>query len=102
MSQNDGKSFYGYIDKNLIFCGLKKIMMPSESSWNFFIKGLRLVKPSIPESFSLAADGHRKRGRFLVELPSSDIKVSFRKGSANPKDERYMLLCVVYMHIDNN
>ena len=62
--------FYSYIGQNLIFCGLKKIMMPSESSWNFFIKGLRLVKPSIPESFSSAADGQRKRGRFLVELPN--------------------------------
>jgi len=44
------------IGQKVIFCGSKKTMMPSESSWDFFIKGLRVVRPSIPESFSFAAD----------------------------------------------
>jgi hypothetical protein len=48
--------FYGYIGQNLIFCRLKKHMMPSESSWIFFIKGVRVVKASIAESFSMAGD----------------------------------------------
>jgi hypothetical protein len=47
----------------------KKNMMPIESSWEFFTKGLRVVRPPIPESFSLAEEGHCKRGRFPVELP---------------------------------
>ncbi len=34
----------------------KKTMMPSESSWDFFIKGLRVVRASIAKSFSLTVD----------------------------------------------
>ncbi len=59
------------VDQKMIFCGSKKTMMPSETQRDFFIKGLRVVRPSMTESFSLAGEGHRTRGRFPVELPSS-------------------------------
>jgi hypothetical protein len=72
VSQNDEKSFLWLYRPKFDILWFEKIMIPKESSWNFFIKGLRLVKPAIPESFSPAADGHRKRGRFLVELPIYD------------------------------
>jgi len=58
-----------YIDQKVIFCCLKKTMMPIESSWNFFAISLRIVRPHIAESFSLDGEGHRNGGRFLVELP---------------------------------
>ncbi len=54
----------------MVFCGPKTTMMPSESSWDFFIKGIRLVRTSIAKSFSLAGEGHCNCGRFPVELPS--------------------------------
>jgi hypothetical protein len=57
------------MDQKMIFCCSKKTMMPSESREDFFIIDLRLVRPSIAESFSLAAEGHCIGGRFLVELP---------------------------------
>jgi hypothetical protein len=57
------------MDQKMIFCGSKKTMMPSESRENFFIISLRLVRPSIAESFSFAAEGHCIGGRFPVELP---------------------------------
>jgi hypothetical protein len=34
----------------------KKTMMPNESSWDFFIKGLMVMRASIAKSFSLAGD----------------------------------------------
>ena len=55
----------------MIFCGLKKTMMPSESQWDFFAISLRVVRPHIAESFSLAGEDHRNRGRYSVELHSS-------------------------------
>ena len=61
------------VGQKVIFCGSKKTMMPSESPQDFFIKGLRVVRPSIAESFSFAGEGHRKRGRFPVELPKSTL-----------------------------
>jgi len=54
--------------QKVIFCSSEKTMMPSESSWGFSIIGLRVVRPLIAESFSLAGEGHRKRGRFPREL----------------------------------
>jgi hypothetical protein len=44
-------------------------MMPTESEEEFFIICIRVLKASATESFSVAGEGHRKRGRFLVELP---------------------------------
>ena len=44
------------IGQNVAFWDSKKTMMPRESSWDFFIKGLRVVRLSIGESFSLAGD----------------------------------------------
>jgi hypothetical protein len=67
-SQNDEKSFLWLHRPNLIFWVLKKIMMPSESSWIFFIKSVRVMRASVAESFSLASEDHCKRGRFLMEL----------------------------------
>jgi hypothetical protein len=68
MKKNDEN---GYRGQKMLFCGLKKTMMPSESSWDFFTISLRVVRPPIAESFSLTGEGHRKRGRFLVELPAN-------------------------------
>ena len=59
-----------FIGQKVVFCGTQKFMMLSDISSDFFIKGLRLVRPSIAESFSSAAEGHRNGGRFPVELPS--------------------------------
>jgi len=42
--------------EKMVYCGPKKTMMPIESSYNFFIKGLRVVRASIDKSFSLAGD----------------------------------------------
>ena len=42
------------IGQKVVFCGSEKTMMPTESSWDFFIKGVRVVRPSIAESFSFA------------------------------------------------
>jgi hypothetical protein len=44
-------------------------MMPTESDRNFFTRDIRVLRSSIAGSFSLAGEGHRKRGRFPVELP---------------------------------
>jgi hypothetical protein len=63
------------IDQKVVFCGTKKTMISIESSWDFFTKGLRIVRPSIAECFSHAADGHRKRGRFPMELPRDDFRL---------------------------
>ena len=40
------------IGQKVVFCGSEKTMMPTESSWDLFTKGLRVVRPSIAESFS--------------------------------------------------
>ena len=57
------------IGQKVIYYGLKKTMMSSESAYDFFTKGLRVLRSPIAESFSLAARGHCNGGRFLVELP---------------------------------
>jgi hypothetical protein len=64
--KNDEDDFIG---RKVVYCRLKKTMMPTESSWNFFTISLRIVTPHIAERFSLAGEGHRNGGRFLVELP---------------------------------
>jgi hypothetical protein len=48
-------------------------MMPSESAKDFFIIGLRIVRPSIAETFSFAGEDDRKRGRFPMELPNTQL-----------------------------
>jgi hypothetical protein len=55
--------------QKMTFCCLKKTMMRREIQLVFFTNSVRVVRSLIPESFSLAADSYRKRGRFLVELP---------------------------------
>jgi hypothetical protein len=72
MMKNDEGDHYG---QKMIFCGSKKTMMPSESRENFFIISLRLVRPSIAESFSFAAEGHCIGGRFPVELPTHSFEI---------------------------
>ncbi len=67
MTKNNENSHYRAKGDILWF---KKTMMPNDSSQDYFIKGLRLVRPSIAESFSSVGEGDRKRGRFPVELSS--------------------------------
>ena len=59
----------GLLGQKMISRGQKKAEMPTESSMDFFVKGLRMLKSSNGESFSLVGEGHRIGGRFPVELP---------------------------------
>jgi hypothetical protein len=59
------------IAQKLSFCDLKNTMMSLESLYGSFTKILTVLRPSIAESFSLAAEGHRKRGKFSVDLSYS-------------------------------
>jgi hypothetical protein len=59
------------LGQKVVFCGPKKTMMLTESDRDFFTRDIRVVRSSIAGSFSLAGEGHRKRGRFPVELPCS-------------------------------
>ncbi len=44
------------IGEKVIFCSLKKTMMPIESPCDFFTEGLNVVRPSIVENFRLTVD----------------------------------------------
>ena len=57
------------IGKKVLFCDKKNTMMWTQSPSNFFVKSLRILRPLIPENFSMIGEGHCKRGRFPVELP---------------------------------
>ncbi len=57
------------LGQKVVFCDPKKTMMPTESHRDLFTRDIRVVRSSIAGSFSLAGEGHRKRGRFSVELP---------------------------------
>ena len=61
----------GLLGQKMISRGQKQAEMPTESPMDFFVKGLRMLKSSNAESFSLAGKGHRIGGRFPVELPKA-------------------------------
>ena len=53
MRKNDKKVILG---QKMIFCGQKKTKMPTESPMDFFMEGLRMLKSSNAEIFSLAGN----------------------------------------------
>ncbi len=67
------------LGQKVVFCGPKKTMMPTESDRDFFTRDIRVVRSSITGSFSLAGEGHRKRGRFPVELPLNAVHSTAKK-----------------------
>ena len=61
----------GLLGQKMISRGQKNAEMPAENPMDFFVKGLRMLKSSNAESFSLAGEGHCIGGRFPMKLPSS-------------------------------
>ncbi len=57
------------LGQKVVFCDPEKTVMPTESDRDFFTRDIMVLRSSIAGSFSLAGEGHRKRGRFPVELP---------------------------------
>ncbi len=66
-----------YIDQKVIFCRLKKTMMPIESSWNFFAISLRIVRPHIAEVSVWAVKVTVTVGDFWWNYPSVIATVAF-------------------------
>ena len=75
MTKTHGKD---YVSQKMLFYGVRKTIIPSQSSWDLFTISFRVVRTRTAEHFSLVGDVHR----IMWEIPSGTtlkLKISTQR-----------------------